>query len=156
MSSPRSMWSGTLRLGLLTVPITLAKATSEQREKALVTVCEHGVPINRSERCGAGEETCTLSKSKAVQVGEDEYRTLEPNEYHPRHYHSRGSEFYYVLEGSCLVTVDDEIVEATPGTAFYLPEGTVHSVRTRENESVSLLYGFDEGISENISVTWLE
>jgi len=81
MSSPRSMWSGTLRLGLLTVPITLAKATSEQREKALVTVCEHGVPINRSERCGAGEETCTLSKSKAVQVGEDEYRTLEPNEY---------------------------------------------------------------------------
>ena len=81
---------------------------------------------------------------------------LAPNEYHPRHYHTRGAEFYYVAEGSCLVTVDDEIVEATPGTAFYLPEGTVHAVRTREGESVTILYGFDEGIAENVTVTWLE
>jgi quercetin dioxygenase-like cupin family protein len=82
--------------------------------------------------------------------------TLAPNEYHPRHYHARGAEFYYILEGSCLITVDEVIVEATPGTAFYFPEGTVHAVRTREHEAVSILYGFDEGVSENISVTWLE
>ena len=81
---------------------------------------------------------------------------LAPNEYHPRHYHSRGTEFYYVLEGSCLITVDDDVVEAMTGTAIYLPEGTVHAVRTREHESVTILYGFDEGIAENISVTWLE
>ena len=51
--------------------------------------------------------------------------TLEPNEYHPRHFLSRGAEFYYDLEGSCLITVDDEIVEAKPGTAIYIPEVTV-------------------------------
>lgn len=82
--------------------------------------------------------------------------TLAPNEYHPRHFHARGTEFYYILEGSCLITVGDDIVEATPGTAIYLPEGTVHAVRTRDHESVSILYGFDEGISENVAVTWLE
>jgi quercetin dioxygenase-like cupin family protein len=81
---------------------------------------------------------------------------LGPNEYHPRHFHERGTEFSFVLAGSCLITVDDEIVEATPGTTVYLPEGTVHAVRTREGESVTILYGFDEGIAENVSVTWLE
>jgi quercetin dioxygenase-like cupin family protein len=81
---------------------------------------------------------------------------MRPNEYHPRHFHGHGSEFYYVLDGSCLVTVDDEVVEATVGTAVYLPAGTVHAVRTREGESVTILYGFGEGIAEHIAVTWLE
>lgn len=81
---------------------------------------------------------------------------MGPNARHPRHFHARGTEFYYVLEGSCLITVGEETVEATPGTAVYLPEGTVHAVRTRDRESVAILYGFDEGIAEEVSVTWLE
>jgi quercetin dioxygenase-like cupin family protein len=135
----------------LGAPAPLRKVTRLADARWVDVVEGTGHPDDQGRYCqliGAGT-------NGATDLGLGIY-TLQPNEYHPRHYHSRGAEFYYVLEGSCLVTVDDEIVEATPGTAFYFPEGTVHAVRTRENESVSLLYGFDEGISENISVTWLE
>lgn len=70
MASPRTMWKGTISFGLLSIPITVGKATGEQREHSLVTVCEHGAKIDRSERCGAGHEDCTLTKSKAVCTDE--------------------------------------------------------------------------------------
>ncbi|MGH2617636.1 MAG: dimethylsulfonioproprionate lyase family protein [Thermomicrobiales bacterium] len=81
---------------------------------------------------------------------------MSPNQLHPRHYHPRGAELYYVLDGSCLITVDDDEIEATPGTAVYLPEGTIHAVRTRPTESVSILWSFDEGDERDITTTWLE
>jgi quercetin dioxygenase-like cupin family protein len=80
---------------------------------------------------------------------------MAANQLHPRHMHPRGAEFYYVVEGSCLVTVDDDEIEATAGTAVYLPEGTVHAVRTRRDESVTILYAFDEGDANDIATTWL-
>ena len=132
-------------------PAPLRKVTRLSEETFVDVVQATGHPDDQGRYCqliGAGTNGAT-----DLVLG---VYTLQPNEYHPRHYHSRGAEFYYVLEGSCLITVDDEIVEATPGTAIYIPEGTVHAVRTRENEAVSILHGFDEGVSENIAVTWLE
>lgn len=83
------------------------------------------------------------------------YRLAE-NEYHPLHYHPAAAEFYYILEGSCLVTVDDETVEATPGTAIYLPAGTHHAVRTRQGETMTLVYCFSTGDFRDAGTTWLE
>jgi putative monooxygenase len=82
--------------------------------------------------------------------------TMGPNQVHPRHFHPVGPEFYYIVSGSCLVRVDDEEVEAGPETAIYLPEGTVHGVRTRDGESVTILYGFDERSDAAKSTVWLE
>ena len=80
-ASPKSMWAGSLRLGLLNVPITIGKAAQEQKEKGLVTVCaDHKVPINRSERCGAGAKDCSLTKSKAVQKADKSYHVFSPAE----------------------------------------------------------------------------
>ena len=45
---------------------------------------------------------------------------------------------------------------AEAGTAIYLPEGTKHAVRTGPDESVTILWVFDEGDSERITTTWLE
>jgi quercetin dioxygenase-like cupin family protein len=81
---------------------------------------------------------------------------MEPQEYHPRHFHPEGAEFYYILDGSCLITIDDEDVEARPGTAFYMPPGTVHAVRTREGERVKLIFGFSKGDFRECGTTWLE
>jgi mannose-6-phosphate isomerase-like protein (cupin superfamily) len=79
---------------------------------------------------------------------------MEANQHHPAHHHPDGAEFYYVLEGSALITVAGEEVEAERGTAFYMPVGTVHSVRTRENESVSILYGFNRGDFRDCGMLW--
>lgn len=85
-----------------------------------------------------------------LQLGH--YR-LEPEQYHPRHYHPFGAEFYYVLEGTCLITVDDDVIEASPGFTFYLPARTVHAVRTRPGETARLLYGYDRN---GVGAVWLE
>jgi len=81
---------------------------------------------------------------------------LEANEYHPRHFHPAGAEFYYIVEGSCLVTVDDDEVEATPGTAIYLPAGTIHAVRTGSEQGMTMVYGFSSGDFRDVGTTWLE
>lgn len=132
-------------------PAPLRKVTRLGEEPVVDVAGVTGHPLDQGRDCvliGSGTNGAT-----EMMLG---VYVLAPNEYHPRHYHSRGSEFYYVMEGSCSITVDDEIFEGMPGTAIYLPEGTIHAIRTRENESVTILYGFDEGIAEDISVTWLE
>jgi quercetin dioxygenase-like cupin family protein len=81
---------------------------------------------------------------------------LDADQYHPRHYHPAGAEFYYIVAGSCVVTVDAEEVEASAGTAIYLPPKTVHAVRTRPGETMTMVYGFSSGDFRDVGTTWLE
>lgn len=81
---------------------------------------------------------------------------MAPNQVHPPHYHPVGPEFYYIVEGSCLIQVDEEMIEARPETAIYLPEGTVHAVWTREDESVTIFYTFRERSDAAVTTVWLE
>ena len=83
MASPRSMWSGTISLGLLTVPVTIGKSWADERENSLRDLCSlHGVPVDRTERCPTGPK-CTLAggKQKGVQHRERQWRKLNENEY---------------------------------------------------------------------------
>lgn len=81
MASPRSMWSGALSLGLLTVPITIGKTWADEREPNMLTVCaEHKAKIDRTERCGANHSDCTLTKAKAVQLADGTFHTFSDNE----------------------------------------------------------------------------
>jgi len=74
------MWSGSLRVGLFNVPVTIGKSWSEDREKNLRDICAtHLVPVDRSERCGCGTD-CALHKVKGVETASG-WRALEPNEY---------------------------------------------------------------------------
>ena len=43
------------------------------------------------------------------------------------HYHKRAVEFYYVLEGSGIMTVDGETFPLEPGVMVKLDPGAVHS-----------------------------
>lgn len=81
---------------------------------------------------------------------------MTPNQIHPPHYHPVGPEFYFIVAGSCLLQIDDEKREVGPETAIYLPEGTVHAVWTRDDESVTILYGFDERADARVTTVWLE
>lgn len=81
---------------------------------------------------------------------------MEPDKYHPRHYHPEGAELYYITEGRCVVTLDDTEVEATPGTAIYIPKGTVHAVRTFPGESMTMVYVFPFSDYHYAGTNWLE
>lgn len=82
MAAIRSMWTGAIRLGLLNVPITVGKSWSEERERGLRDICaDHKVPIDRSERCGAGHDDCSMTKVKGVEASEGKWREFSPNEY---------------------------------------------------------------------------
>ncbi len=81
---------------------------------------------------------------------------LNADEYHPLHHHPAGAEFYYLIEGSCLITVGEDLVEAAPGTAIYIPAGTPHAVRTRPGETMTMVYGFSSGDFRDAGTTWLE
>jgi non-homologous end joining protein Ku len=85
MSSPRTMFSGSIKLGLLNIPITIGKATEDGREHGLSQVCDHSddgriVRIDKSERC----EICggrPQHKAMAVKLPDsDEYRIFDTNE----------------------------------------------------------------------------
>jgi non-homologous end joining protein Ku len=83
MTSPRSMWSGAIEIGMLNIPITIGKAFEQVKEKSLTTVCYHGdaegaSTISRSERC----EKCGGSpqnKRLAIET-EDGYRLFDEAE----------------------------------------------------------------------------
>jgi non-homologous end joining protein Ku len=110
MASPRSMWSGTISLGLLSLPVTIGKSWADEREPSLRDLCAiHGVPVDRTERCStdadwpekirtiigtkskdkskldhiAGLTECDLAggKQKGVQLDSGEWRKLNENEY---------------------------------------------------------------------------
>ncbi|MDD5350548.1 MAG: cupin domain-containing protein [Chthoniobacteraceae bacterium] len=45
------------------------------------------------------------------------------------HFHRLSEEFYFVLEGSGVMTVDGETREVGPGDAILIPPGARHSIR---------------------------
>lgn len=69
---------------------------------------------------------------------------IAPGQYHLKHHHPDGSEFYYFVKGECLVHVDGEDIVAVPGTSIYLPPNTVHSLRNEGTEVVELVCGLSK------------
>lgn len=43
-----------------------------------------------------------------------------------RHYHKECTEYYYILEGSGKMELDNDVVELTPGTVVVIYPGTAH------------------------------
>ena len=42
------------------------------------------------------------------------------------HYHARTDEFYYVIDGTGTMVLDDEEIELHPGVVVYVPRGVRH------------------------------
>jgi quercetin dioxygenase-like cupin family protein len=81
---------------------------------------------------------------------------LDPGEYHPRHYHPGGAEFYYVISGTGDFHVDDEIIHASPGCCMYFPPGTVHSALGTGDKTMELVYGFSIPDYDRVGCIWVE
>ena len=45
-----------------------------------------------------------------------------------RHYHKKATEYYYILEGSGKMELNDDVIDLTPGLAVHIAPGTAHRV----------------------------
>lgn len=71
----------------------------------------------------------------------------------PPHVHDNEEEAFYVLEGDLVFLLDDQEIDAPPGTYIHVAPGTRHGFRC--NSEVGRVFntlvpgGFDHGISEH-------
>ncbi|MBN2336196.1 cupin domain-containing protein [Candidatus Bathyarchaeota archaeon] len=68
---------------------------------------------------------------------------LDPGKVLDLHHHQEDAEFYYVLEGNAKVTIDEELIDATPGTAIYIPVAAKHKIVNDSDEKFVFLYGLN-------------
>jgi mannose-6-phosphate isomerase-like protein (cupin superfamily) len=68
---------------------------------------------------------------------------LKPGEVHILHHHPKASEFYYVIEGSSEIMVDDETRQATTGMAVYMPAGAKHKIVNNTDKTCTILFGYN-------------
>jgi quercetin dioxygenase-like cupin family protein len=96
--------------------------------------------------------------SKAVNGSPDILATvfsMTPNQYHPLHAHPDLGELYFILEGACEVRVGPRTQWVTAQTAIYVPKGTPHSLRTKD-QSVKFLLVFPEGDRSKVKKVWVD
>ena len=79
---------------------------------------------------------CKVNDS-VVRVG------IIEGEYH-WHKHDADDEFFYVVEGSLLIDLEERTVELAPGQGFVVPRGIVH--RTRALKRTTILMVENAGI----------
>lgn len=116
------------------------------------------VPINHSEGHEHDQGTVQRVVSKAVNGSPDILATvfsMTPNQYHPLHAHPDLGELYFILEGACEVRVGPRTEWVTAQTAIYVPKGTPHSLRTKD-QSVKFLLVFPQGDKSKVKKIWVE
>jgi mannose-6-phosphate isomerase-like protein (cupin superfamily) len=80
----------------------------------------------------------TGSKELCVGVGE-----LDPGRVLGLHHHVGDAEFYYVLSGRATITVEEKEIDATPGTAIYIPSSAKHKILNDGKEKFVMVYGLN-------------
>lgn len=88
---------------------------------------DHGTKRSVSDAVGAENQSVSVIR-------------FEPGEAGPRSFHDAPvEELYFVLEGWFEFDLDGETFDASPGTAAFIPPGTVHRPRNVSGEPAVLL-----------------
>ena len=74
--------------------------------------------------CGFRRSLITEEESSQVSLSH-----LHITDFSRSHYHLRTTEMYYVLEGSGVMQLDDEVVEMKPGTCIVIEPGCRHTAK---------------------------
>ena len=75
---------------------------------------------------------------------------LEPGEVHLLHHHDNAAELYYVSEGSGKFTLDDEIVNGTPGTVIYIPTDVKHRIENDGSQTLVIFFVYNRPVYSTI------
>jgi oxalate decarboxylase/phosphoglucose isomerase-like protein (cupin superfamily) len=94
-----------------------------------------------------------LNGSRRMLVG---IAWLEAGDVHLLHHHPHADEWYYVIEGTALFTVGDEVIRGGPGTALFLPAGVPHRIENDGGERLRFVWGFDRPEFEDVGIVWDE
>ena len=70
---------------------------------------------------------------------------LEPGQMQPVHEHSDQDKFYFVLAGTGLFTIGEEVAEVGTGHVIWAAAGMPHGVENRGAERLTLLMGIAPG-----------
>lgn len=138
----------------------MSTATSEAPARIVIEPLSKvpSIPINHSEGHEHDEGTVQRLVSKAVNGSPDILATvfsMTPHQYHPLHAHPELGELYYILDGACEVRVGDQVKWVEANTAIYVPVGTPHSLRTKD-QSVKFLLVFPEGDRDKVKKIWVK
>ena len=95
----------------------------------------------------------SLSGATDVHIG---ICRFEPGDYHIKHHHPRGSEWYLLLAGEAVVHVGGVDHDARRGSVFYIPAGVTHSLRATGSETVELLFGISRPEYSDIGLVYDE
>jgi quercetin dioxygenase-like cupin family protein len=94
-----------------------------------------------------------LSGATDVHIG---ICRFEPGDYHIKHHHPHGSEWYLLLAGEAEVHVGGVDHPARRGSVFYIPAGVTHSLRATGGETVELLFGISRPEYADIGLVYDE
>jgi len=90
-------------------------------EKPIVRHVNDGQPVE----CACGQSTRILTRKDNEKLNVHRTEITDSQ----RHYHKKTTEVYYILEGSGVMTLDDQRVELSPGLCIYIPTGVRHQVK---------------------------
>jgi quercetin dioxygenase-like cupin family protein len=94
-----------------------------------------------------------LSGATDVHIG---ICRFEPGDYHLKHHHPRGSEWYLLLAGTAVVHMGGADYPARRGSVFYIPAGVTHALRATGDETVELLFGISHPEYADIGLVYDE
>ena len=94
-----------------------------------------------------------LSGATDVHVG---ICRFEPGDYHLKHHHPHGSEWYLLLAGTADVHMGGRDCPAKRGSVFYIPAGVTHALRATGDETVELLFGISHPEYADIGLVYDE
>jgi mannose-6-phosphate isomerase-like protein (cupin superfamily) len=77
-------------------------------------------------------QTLTRVNDSVVRVG------IVEGEYH-WHKHDKDDEFFFVLEGSFCIDLEDRVVELKPWQGFTVPRGVIHRTRAPERAVIVMV-----------------
>jgi quercetin dioxygenase-like cupin family protein len=95
----------------------------------------------------------SLSGAADVHIGMCRF---EPGDYHIKHHHPKGSEWYLILAGEAEVHLGGVVHPARRGSVFYIPAGTTHALRATGSETVELLFGISRPEYADIGLVYDE
>jgi len=111
------------------------------------TVRGHSVPAGDGERIWIVGDTMTLKATQASTGGS--LVLLEnltaPGGGPPPHVHDAEDEFWYVLDGTFEVRIEDEVHTLGPGGFAFAPAGCVHNFRNTADTPRRVVVGFTPG-----------
>jgi quercetin dioxygenase-like cupin family protein len=78
----------------------------------------------------AGYTKQILADSEALQCpgARVQVVTIQPGDTIEDHYHRRAHEFYYILQGTCRLTVNGQTRSLAPGDMLLMEPGDVHNL----------------------------